>query len=192
MNESTASADYLDIGRQLACLLGASLDGPSGDALKELARVYDPTANEARISAEVFLFHKYLLVQTCVGMFPKSQVERVIGGLFAVLNERAAGLDVSEERQAAMEQMWQMRAKQFDGPFADDREHFLDEGSDGVYWKQSITQFCQNVRTISNPPDIWAGGDSPSHKASTSVTETIDHLVAEMSEMSRRHFGHAA
>lgn len=192
MNESSASADYLDIGRQLARLLGTSLDGPSGDALKELARAYDPLANEARINAEVFLFHKYLLVQTCVGMFPKSQVERVIGGLFAILNERAAGLDVSEERQAAMEQMWQMRAKQFDGPFAVDREHFLDEGSDGVYWKQSITQFCHNVRTLDNPPDIWAGGASPSHKASTSVTQAIDLLVGEMSELSKLHFGHAA
>lgn len=192
MNESTASADYLNIGRQLARMLGASLDGPSGDALKELARAYDPTANEARISAEVFLFHKYLIVQTCVGMFPKSQVERIVGGLFAVLNERAAGLDVSEERQAAMEQMWQMRAKQFDQPFAVDREHFLEEGSDGVYWKRSIAQFCQNVRTIDNPPDIWAGEGSPSHKASSSVTQTIDHLVAEMSEMSEHHFGDAA
>ncbi|WP_455244525.1 hypothetical protein [Petrachloros mirabilis] len=192
MTQSSQSADYLDIGRQLAGLLGLSLEGPSGIALKELARAYDPSANEARISAEVFLFHKYLLVQTCVGMFPKAQVERVIGGLFAVLNERASGLEVSQERQAAMEQMWQMRAKQFDGPFTADREHFLDEASGGVYWKQSIVQFCQNVRAVDNPPDIWAGGEGPSHKASWSVTDTIDRLVSEMSEISKQHFGHAA
>lgn len=192
MTQPSRSTDYLVIGRQLAGLLGSSLEGPSGIALKELARAYDPSANEARISAEVFLFHKYLLVQTCVGMFPEAQVERVIGGLFAVLNERASGLEVSQERQAAMEQMWQMRAKQFDEPFTADREHFLDEGSDGVFWKRSITQFCQNVRAIDNPPDIWAGGKGPSHKASTSVTETIDHLVSEMSQMSQQHFGYAA
>jgi hypothetical protein len=189
MTKSPVPNDYLGIGRQLAQLLGSSLEGPSGEALKELARAYDPSANEARISAEVFLFHKYLIVQTCVGMFPEAQVERVIGGLFAVLNERAAGLEFSQERQNAMEQMWQMRAKQFDKPFTQDREHFLDEGSDGIYWKQSIGRFCQNVREIENPPDIWAGGKGPSHKASATVTETIDHLVSAMSQMSKTHFG---
>lgn len=192
MTQPTVPTDYLGIGRQLARLLGSSLEGPSGDALKELARAYDPSANEARISAEVFLFHKYLIVQTCVGMFPESQVERVIGGLFAALNERAAGLEFNQERQAAMEQMWQMRARQFDRPFTHDREHFLDEGSDGIYWKRAITQFCQNVREVENPPDIWAGGKGPSHKASSTVTETIDRLVSAMSELSKRHFGSAA
>ena len=183
------NTDYMDIGRQLAGLLGSSLEGPSGNALKELARAYDPSANEARISAEVFLFHKYLMVQTCVGMFPKDQVELVVGGLFAVLNERAAGLEFSQKRQEAMEDMWRMRARQFDKPFTDDREHFLDEGDDGVYWKQSLTRFCQNVREIENPPDIWAGGKGPSHKASATVTETIDHLVSALSDLSKRHFG---
>jgi hypothetical protein len=192
MTQPMVQTDYLQLGRQLARLLGSSLEGSSGDALKELARAYDPSANEARISAEVFLFHKYLIVQTCVGMFPGAEVERVIGGLFAALNERATGLEFSQERQDAMEKMWQMRAKQFDRPFTEDREHFLDEASDGVFWKQSIMQFCQNVRQMEHPPDIWAGGKGPSHKASTSVTETVDHLVSEMTAMSRLHFGHAA
>lgn len=192
MTRSSVPADFLDLGRQLAGLLGSSLEGPSGDALKELARAYDPTANESRISAEVFLFHKYLIVQTCVGMFPQTEVERVIGGLFAALNERMTGLDFSRERQDAMEQMWQMRAKQFDRPFNEDREHFLDEGGDGIYWKQSINRFCQNVREIENPPDIWAGGKGPSHQASARVTETIERLVSAMTEMSRLHFGSAA
>ena len=84
--------------------------------MRELARAYDPSANEARISAEVFLFHKYLLMQSCVGVFPESEVDHVVGGLFAALNERASGLDFSPERQQAMEQMWQLRAAQFDQP----------------------------------------------------------------------------
>lgn len=192
MTQPEGPADYLKIGRELARLLGASLEGSSGEALKELARAYDPSANEARISAEVFLFHKYLIVQTCVGMFPGTEVERVIGGLFAALNERATGLEFSQQRQDAMEQMWQMRAKQFDGPFSEDRDHFLDESSDGVFWKRSLTQFCQNVREIEHPPDIWAGGKGPSHKASSCVTETVDRLVSAMTEMSRLHFGRAA
>src|SRR5262245_53941721 len=123
MAPSSVPVDYLEIGRQLAGLLGSSLEGPSGEALKELARAYDPSASEARISAEVFLFHKYLIVQTCVGMFPEAQVERVIGGLFAALNEKATTLEFSQERQDAMEEMWRMRAKQFDSPFTRDREH---------------------------------------------------------------------
>ena len=192
MTQPAVPRNYLTIGRQLAGLLASSLDGPSGEALKELARAYDPSANEARLSAEVFLFHKYLIVQTCVGMFPGPEVERVIGGLFAALNERATGLAFSQERQDAMEQMWQMRARQFDRPFAEDREHFLDEGSDGVFWKRSITQFCQHVREIEHPPDIWAGGKGPSHKPSTCVTEAVDLLVSAMTEMSRQHFGRAA
>ncbi|HKC96353.1 MAG TPA: hypothetical protein VKB81_20260, partial [Nitrospira sp.] len=93
MTQPAMPNDYLALGRQLAGLLGSSLEGPSGEALKELARAYDPSANESRISAEVFLFHKYLIVQTCVGMFPEAEVERVIGGLFAALNERATGLE---------------------------------------------------------------------------------------------------
>lgn len=80
MARSSTPADYLSLGRRLAVLLGSSLEGQSGEALKELARAYDPSANEARVSAEVFLFHKYLVVQSCVGMFPESEVERVIGG----------------------------------------------------------------------------------------------------------------
>ncbi|HEU4685633.1 MAG TPA: hypothetical protein VFS39_14090 [Nitrospira sp.] len=189
MPQPSVPVDYLEIGRQLAGLLGASLEGPSGHALRDLARLYDPSANEARISAEVFLFHKYLIVQTCVGMFPEDQVERVIGGLFAALNERATTMEFSRERQHAMEEMWRMRARQFDRPFTRDREHFLDEQSDGIYWKESINRFCQNVREIEHPPDIWAGGRGPSHRASASVTETVDHLVSAMTEMSRLHFG---
>ncbi|HMU54184.1 MAG TPA: hypothetical protein PKA61_04225 [Nitrospira sp.] len=189
MTQSSMSSDYLSLGRQLAVLLGTSLEGRSGDALKELARAYDPSANEARVSAEVFLFHKYLVVQSCVGMFPESEVERVIGGLFAALNEKATRLEFSRERQQAMEQMWQMRARQFDGPFTEDREHFIQQEQDGVYWKCSLTRFCQNVLELDNPPDIWAGGTGPSHKASAAVTETVEQLVSAMREMSRLHFG---
>ncbi len=188
MTPSSVPTDYLGMGRQLAGLLGSSLEGDSADALKELARAYDPSANEARISAEVFLFHKYLIVQACVGVFPESHIERVIGGLFAALNEKASGLEFSQERQDAMEQMWQMRAKQFDAPFNKDRDHFLDEGSDGVYWKQSLLQFCQNVREIEHPPDIWAGGKGPSHTASHTVTAAMDRLISAMREMTRLHF----
>ncbi len=72
-------------------------------------------------------------MQACVGAFPASHVERVVGGLFAALNEKATGLEFSQERQNAMEQMWQMRAKQFDAPFTNDREQFLDEAADPTY-----------------------------------------------------------
>ena len=192
MTHAATPVDYMGLGRQLAGLLGASLESASGDAMKELARAYDPSATEARISAEVFIFHKYLVVQACVGTFPEPHVERVIGGLFAALNEKARGLEFTQERQNAMEQMWQMRAKQFDAPFTKDREHFLDEAADPTYWKQSITRFCQNVCEVAQPPDIWAGGKGPSHEASHCVTVAIDRLVSAMSEMNRFHFSHLA
>jgi hypothetical protein len=185
-------AEYLGLGRQLARLLGSCLEGASGDELRELARAYDPSANEARISAEVFLFHKYLLMQACVGVFPESEVDHVVGGLFAALNERASGLEFSPERQQAMEQMWQQRAGQFDQPFSQDRVEFLNEGSGPIHWKQTIVQFCQNIREIEHPPNIWAGADGPSHAASRSVTAALDHMVSALGEMNRLHFSGAA
>ena len=97
--------EYLVLGRQIARLLGSALEGSSAEALRDLARAYDPSADEVRISAEVFLFHKYLLMQACVGVFPESQVDHVVGGLFAALNERASGLELSRDRQEAMERM---------------------------------------------------------------------------------------
>ena len=181
-------AEYLGLGRQLAYLLGSCLEGASGAGLRELARVYDPSANEARISAEVFLFHKYLLMQSCIGVFPESEVDHIVGGLFAALNERATGLELSAERQMAMENMWQERAAQFDQPFSLDRVEFLDEGSGPIHWKQTIGRFCQNVREIETPPNIWAGADGPSHAASRSVTAALDHMVSVLGEMNRLHF----
>jgi hypothetical protein len=185
-------AEYLGLGRQLARLLGSCLEGASGDVLRELARAYDPSANEARISAEVFLFHKYLLMQSCVGVFPESEVDHIVGGLCAALNERANGMEFSSERQQAMEQMWQLRAAQFDQPFSQDRVQFLEEGSGPIHWKQTIVRFCENVREIENPPNIWTGADGPSQAASRSVTAALDHMVSALGEMNRLHFSGAA
>ncbi|TKB64602.1 MAG: hypothetical protein E8D47_10615 [Nitrospira sp.] len=185
-------AEYLGLGRQLARLLGSCLEGASGDELRELARAYDPSANDARIRAEVFLFHKYLLMQACVGVFPESEADHIVGGLFAALNERASGLEFSPERQRAMEHMWQQRAAQFDQPFSQDRVDFLDEGSEAIHWKKTIVRFCQNVREIDNPPNIWAGADGPSQAASRSVTAALDHIVSVLGEMNRLHFSGAA
>src|SRR3989442_15506290 len=98
-------AEYLGLGRQLARLLGSCLEGVSGDVLRELARAYDPSANEARISAEVFLFQKYLLMQSCVGVFPESEVDHILGGPSAAVNEQASCLEFTPERQKAMGRM---------------------------------------------------------------------------------------
>ena len=187
-----SQSEYLGLGRQLARLLGSCLEGASGDLLRELARAYDPSANDARISAEVFLFHKYLLMQSCVGVFPEPEVDHIVGGLCAALNERASGLEFGPERQKAMEQMWQLRAAQFDQPFSQDRVNFLDEGSGPIHWKQTIVRFCQNVREIEHPPNIWVGADGPSQAASRSVTAALDHMVSALGELNRLHFSGAA
>ncbi len=188
MTQAFLSDEYLSLGRQLAGLLGSCLDGASAEALKDLARAYDPCANEARIAAEIFLLHKYLLVQACIGVFPEDHAERVVGGLFAALNEKASGLEFSRERQDAMEQMWVMRAKQFDQPFTQDRQQYLKEGRLAIAWKRTVTRFCLNVRELDNPPDIWTGADGPSHEASRSVAHTLDSLLATLREMRRLHF----
>lgn len=186
------NAEYLALGRQIARLLGFALEGPSAEALRELARAYDPSAEEVRISAEVFLFHKYLLMQACVGVFPESQVDHVVGGLFAALNERARGLELSPDRQQAMERIWRQRARQFDPSFSEDRADFLDAGLSSFNWKETILRFCQNVREIESPPDIWAGADGPSQAASRSVTAAFSQMVADLGEINRLHFSGAA
>lgn len=181
-------AEYLRLGRRIALLLGAALEGQSAEALRELARAYDPGVNEARISAEVFLFHKYLLIQACAGAFPETEVHHVVGGLFAALNERAGELELSRDRQQAMEDVWQLRAGQFEQPFAHDQARVLDPGSGPLYWKHTINRFCWNVKEFEHPPDIWAGADGPSHVASRSVTAALDRMVVALGELSRIHF----
>lgn len=192
MGASPSPFRYLNLGRQLAQLLGASLQEASAESLRDLARAYDPSAGESRISAEVFLFYKYLLVQACVGVFPDSETDQVVAGFFAALNERATGLEFDAERQAAMEQLWQLRAGQFDAPFAQDRIQFLDEATNALHWKRTILRFCQNVHEMANPPDIWAGTDGPSQQASHSVTAILDQMVSTISEMKRLHFAESA
>lgn len=183
--------DYLNLGRQIAGLLGSALEGPSAEALRELARVYDPSADDVHIRAEVFLFHKYVLMQACIGVFAESQVDHVVEGLFAALNERAGGLELGPDRQEAMERMWQQRAKQFDQPFSKDRADFLDEGVSPLNWKGIILRFCQNVREVENPPDLWAGAGGSSQAASGSVTATFSQMVAALGEINQLHFSGA-
>lgn len=177
---------YLVIGHRLAQLLGTSLQEPPAESLRDLARAYHPAAPESRISAELFLLYKYLLVQACVGVFSETDTDQVVAGLFAALNERAAGLDLDEERQAAMERMWRLRAGQFDPSFGQDREQFL-TSAEAVHWKQTIFRFCQNVHEMADPPDIWAGSDGPSQQASRSLTQILDHMLAAVREVKRLH-----
>ncbi len=184
-------AEYLGLGRRIMPLLGSALCGPSAEALRELARAYDPSADDSRIGAEVFLFHKYLLMQACVGVFPEAHGDHIVGGLFAALNERASGLELGPDRQQAMDEVWQQRARQFDQPFSRDRVQLLEEGSGPIHWKQTIGQFCQNVREVVDPPDIWVGSNGPSHLASHSVSEALDRMVVALEEINRLQFGEA-
>ncbi len=181
------NAEYLNLGRRIVPLLGSALGGPSAQALRVLAHAYDPDADDSRISAEVFLFHKYLLMQACLGVFPEAHVDHVVGGLFAALNERASGLDLGPDRQQAMEAVWQQRAGQFERSFSQDRVLFLDAGAGSAHWKETIGRFCQNVREMESPPDLWVGHDGPSYQASHSVTITLDQMLVDLGEINRLH-----
>ena len=165
------------------------MQGPLSDRLRELARAYDPEANDATVSAEVFLFNKYLLVQACVGVFPTSEAEYVVGGLVAALNERARELALSSERQQAMEEVWQARAREFEPAFMHDRESVVGRESVGIAWEHMIDRFCLNVREFERPPDIWAGVDGPSHRASHSMTEEFDRMCSALEDLNQLHFG---
>ncbi|MBD0316315.1 MAG: hypothetical protein ICV75_06460 [Nitrospiraceae bacterium] len=185
-----SSSRYLRIGRELAHYLGVSLQEASADVLRELARAYDPSASESRVSAEVFLLYKYLLVQACVGVFPDPETPHVVSGLCAALDERATGLEFDLDRQAAMERLWQTRAGQFDAPFAEDRVTFLQAG-DTLHWKSTIVQFCQNVRQLGTPLDIWVGTNGPAQAASRSVTATLNQMVSAVGELKRLHLSNS-
>ena len=187
MNQPLSAAEYLELGRHLADLLGTSLDGRSADALRALARSYDPSASEARINAEVFLFHKYLVVRSCIDVLPERHIEGVVGGLFAVLNERAVRLDISQERLAAMEQMWLERAYEFDPPFSVDRREFLADSPDALYWQRTLARFCRNVSGTTGPSGTEPLAEPFFCEASASVTHTLGALVEALEEMSRLH-----
>ena len=186
-----SNAEYLALGRRIALLLGSAMQGPLSDRLRELALAYDPGANDAMVSAEVFLFNKYLLVQACVGVFPVAEADYVVGGLVAALNERAGELEVSSERQQAMERVWQARAGEFEPAFARDRTRSSDPTSTASEWLEMITRFCWNIREYERPPDIWAGSNGPSHRASHSVTEEFDRMCSALEELNQLHFGGA-
>ncbi|MGE0644148.1 MAG: hypothetical protein AB7P24_10790 [Nitrospira sp.] len=183
--------EYLGLGRQILPLLGLSLVGPLAAALGELARGQDRPVDEARLGAEVFLLHKYLLMQACVGVFPEAHVDHIIRGLFTALNERACGLELTPERQQAMEEMWRIRAEQFDRFFVRDQQVFLDEQAEPIHWKETISQFCRNVRDNGDDQDIWAENNGPSRSASQSVTAVLDEMILGLEEINRGHFSDA-
>jgi hypothetical protein len=91
-----------------------------------------------------------------------------------------------------MERIWRQRARQFDPSFSEDRADFLDAGLSSFNWKETIFRFCQNVREIESPPDIWAGADGPSQAASRSVTAAFSQMLADLGEINRLHFSGAA
>jgi len=144
-------AEYLGLGRQLAHLLGSCLEGASGDVLRELARAYDPSANEARISAEVFLFHKYLLMQSCVGVFPNRRSTTSSGDCSRRLNERASVLELSPSGKRRWSRCGSCGAAQFDQPFSRIESNFLMKGqvpSTGNRRSSGFARTCVKSKTL--------------------------------------------
>ena len=113
-----------------------------------------------------------------------------LGGPSAeALRELAHAYDPSADNFfISAEAVWQQRAGQFDQPFSQDRGQFLDEGSGPAHWQQTIGRFCQNVRAMESPPDLWAGNDGPSYLASHSVTIALDQMLSAFGEIYRLHF----
>jgi len=88
-----------------------------------------------------------------------------------------------------MEEMWKLRAEQFDGPFSQDQAQLLDDESEPLSWKETIGQFCQNVHQHEHHPDFSSDDNNPSHTASQSVTAALDEMVSALEEINQQQFG---
>ena len=125
--------DYARLGRELVHLLSESLQGESADALKRLVRTWQPLADEKIIDLEVFLFHKFLLVQACAGSsIPQSVSDRVIATFYESLAQVGRGGDTQSpvgteaNTLASLERLWVTRAHQYEEPFALDLEEYFE------------------------------------------------------------------
>ena len=157
--------DYAGIGGSLVGLLSESLKLESVDVLKKLARNWEPSADERNIDREVFLFHKFLLVQVCADLSShQSFINGVVPAFYASLDQALVGdmqppLYVTEfirsrigahpDTLADLERLWVTRANQYEEPFAIDLEEYNENRPGHLPWKRLIVRFMSNFRESS-------------------------------------------
>lgn len=150
--------DCLRLGARLVVVLSVSIepDVTTVKLLKDEAKKWAPDLPEVKIELEIFLFHKFLLVQA----LPPSQ--KILGAFYKALDEIMthpesplyvsrfiqARIKTSPEALATFEQGWITRAKYYEGPFEQDNHEWLEKGKSEGYipWQRTLLAFLSLLR----------------------------------------------
>lgn len=207
--QTSMPVDYDSLGKELVGLLSESLKAESVDALKKLAQAWQPLADERSIDREVFILHKFLLVQACACVLsapevPESVIKKVVTAFYAPLNAILGGdiqppLYVTEyirsrigadgDTLSAMEKLWVTRASQYDEPFTLDREEYFENRPGHLPWKRLIVRFMQNLKETSNPLHEILMEAPGSVSASIAVAMTFGEYYENVGKIIISHFG---
>ena len=196
-------------GPLVGCLSGALRRSPSVPALKELAQTIDPSLEQRVLDTEVFIFHKFLVVQVLVvqawaGNFPQKVTNSAVAAFYSslqlVLSQDFEGcLYVSEyirslvraDRSAfdALERLWVVRARQYEEPFAIDWEEYLKHPPNHLPWKRLVVSFMSNFGEVSGSlHDVLAATPGATH-ACICVSMSFGVLLPEVGKIIRSHYG---
>ena len=192
--QSSSPVDYDRLGRELADLLWASLKtGPAADALKQLARECQPSADEGTIALEVILFHQFLLVQACAGGItegetPDSITRQAVSAFYvAFYREVQSRSELEKSTLDVLRGLWAVRANEYEEPFHEDFQEFLRKEGKGAFqlpWKRVVAKFVRHFVEIPDPMELTG-----SVKACFSVAGTFGGLFTSVGETIRAHYG---
>jgi hypothetical protein len=210
--QTSMLVDYDSLGRGLVGLLSESLKAESVDALERLARAWQPLADERSIDREIFVLHKFLLVQACIGVLSAPEVQqsvinKVFAAFYASLDAILVGdiqppLYVTEyirsrigadaDALSELEKLWVIRAPQYDEPFALDREEYFENRPGHLPWKRLIVRFMQNFKETPDPlHDILLEAPG-SVSASIAVAMTFGEYYENVGKIIISHFGQSS
>ncbi len=193
-----------ELGFQLVgCLSGIIKEGPSVTALKKLAQTVDPEVGQPILDIEVFIFHKFLVVQACAGRFPQnvvnSAVDAFCSSLQLVLSQNIEGhLDALEgirslvrtDRSSldALEKLWVIRARQYDEPFASDLDEYLQNSPGHMPWKRLLVSFMSNFGEVSGSLHDVLSSTPGTVQACVSVSISFGVVLPEVGKVIRAYY----
>jgi hypothetical protein len=133
---------------KLVQLLWESLKTQSADRLREYARACLPSASEEMIHSEVFFLHKFLLVQACACGFEEDVVRRVVSAFYNALDADLLQR-MGEDALMKYEEIWLVRANEYQGPFYPDYAKFLERQT--IFpWKGITSTFTRHFTQTSH------------------------------------------
>lgn len=190
--------DYLNLGAKLVGVLSVSIepDIPSVNCLKTLAKNWNLHAKERTIDLEIFLFHKFLLVQSLPLQEASPIVSsNVLWGFYAalevIMKDHKSPLYVSQfirsriktnpEELAKLEKVWVTRAKYYEEPFELDLQEWLEKGKGKghVPWERTITRFMSFLRKSSGETNEAMRATDGFMPACVAVTVTFGSIYCK-------------